>query len=205
MRKRRIGLARVAMTFVLLVVNVGIFVASAAFSRVKQQINIYETDETIAHQLKWQAHNIKSYSITVNTFAFLSPSREGVLTFYGDEKLLNQTDNPECKPSKNMLCVEGIIEPYNYSITSLFQTARSCLYKVKAVYAACFPHKANDFQGFATNSDLLDMERQCNAHIDSTLCFVEFDAVYGYPRSIVWMSRNCCDRFYGFEITNFSH
>jgi hypothetical protein len=161
------------------------------------------TDETEFYRAKWTAQGSPNYSITVIFFWLPEQTRDRVLVFR-DNAYASQGPDPDCKLPADW-CAQPLSHPEFYGIDRLFREAQQCTDNTKAAYRQCKGTMASGFHGFVTVEALVQFGLSCGPVLSSSTswCAVEYEPIYGYPRSITWYIPNAMDNAGGFEITKF--
>lgn len=157
----------------------------------------------------WNSKGIQDYQIVVETMALPQPViglaltiRDGIVV----ERSILACDNPSelylaqtCEPIQRYYVGLG-----THTIEDLFDIGDNCTEVTQQALAAC-PLVIPSPNGLDSFDTMLAVADTCHAYLqDAWICSVEYDPVYGYPRSIIAYAPNIPDGYSSIQILDFS-
>lgn len=158
---------------------------------------------------RWNSYDMSRYEMTV--FVIALPQTPAALHLViVDGEIVDETilacehpsdDYPEqwCEPTRTYYAYLARL-----TIDDLFTTAEHCLETTREDVAVC-PFANDNFQGFESREEMWDTIEACQEYLNhpASLCSVEFDDTYGYPREISFVTTEVTDGVGGFSIRDF--
>jgi len=176
---------RILLTFVLLIVITSAVLLRSTTLPPPIMPEPFSTD----YRALWDVRGSTHYRIIVETIAPPVPPLGWELTVRDGEiidRSIIACDNPSeeyperlCEPIQTYYQGSGL-----YTLEELFEIADACTLETQVLLNQCPAYSSSEFRGFSTTDELFDAEDVCEDYLQSwdSLCAVEYDPTYGYPR-----------------------
>ncbi len=166
------------------------------------------------NQATWNNKHITNYTASITTLALPRPAvsvqvvvQDGKVE---DEKLL-QCEAGEPEYSANTCTV--LTTDYHYiaggqftfTLNDLFEIAQICTDRTRIAVAKCgLPYQIG-FTAFSSYIEMFELQKACSQSLQYSdwMCYVEYDAEYGYPKTIIQSSPNVLDGVSVIDVKDF--